>query len=160
MEDRRKSQRLPDQTEHGLKLGEYSPGNKWNNKLQKWAQESAKLQAARRNRGIYEVWTDDKNYFTVIADARLKLEKDTASAFPCTEKEDSRGKPRAVATSMGASEKQSDSKSTGACGKVEGQHVDHIAEKRVCGKLSQWLGTQASFFTTSFEDTRIQSRRG
>ena len=37
--------------------------------------DSAKLQATRRNTGIYEVLTDDKDYIKVIADARQKLEK-------------------------------------------------------------------------------------
>ena len=51
------------------------------NRLQNEAEESAKLQAARRNRGNYEVLTDDKDYFKVIVDTRLKLEKDTALAL-------------------------------------------------------------------------------
>ena len=55
-----------------------------------WAEESAKLRAARRYRGIDEVVADDKDYFKVIADARLRLEKDTASATPSIEQNDSR----------------------------------------------------------------------
>ena len=42
------------------------------------------------------VLTDDKDYLKVIADARLKLRKDAALALPCSEKEDSRGKPQAT----------------------------------------------------------------
>ena len=52
------------------------------NRLQHEAEESAKLQAGRRNRGIYEVLTDDKDYFKVIVDTRLKPEKDTVLAMP------------------------------------------------------------------------------
>ena len=63
---------------------------------------SAKLQAARRNRRIYEVLTDDKDDFKVVADARLKMEKDTALVLPCIEKNDSRGEPRAIVTSVDA----------------------------------------------------------
>ena len=125
-----------------------------------WAEQSARLQASRRNRGIYEVLTDDKDHFKVIADARLKLEKETGPAVPCIEKEDSRGKPQAVATSIDASEEQSDSENTGACGKVKGQHTGPHRRKRICGKLSLWLGTQASFYSRSNEDARSQSRSG
>ena len=49
------------------------------NYIAKWAEQSAKLQAARRNRGIYEVLTNSKDQFKVIADARLKLEKSYCS---------------------------------------------------------------------------------
>ena len=63
----------------------------------------------------------------MIADARLKLEKGIALAMPCIEKHDSRGGPQAVATSIDASE--SDSENTGACRKVKHQHMDRIAEK-------------------------------
>ena len=55
------------------------------------AEESAKLHAARSNREICEVLDDDKDYFKVIAVARLKLEKDAAPVMLCTEKDDSRG---------------------------------------------------------------------
>ena len=95
-----------------------------------WAEENAKMQAARRIRGIYEVLTDDKDHFKVIADARLKRETGTAPAMPYIEKKDSRGEPQAIVTSIEASEQQSDSDDTGACGKVKRQRVDHIAEKR------------------------------
>ena len=83
-----------------------------------WAEEctNCKQHAATR---IYEELTDDKGYFKVIADARVKLEKDTVFALPCTVKEDSRGIPHAGAPSTDASEEQSDSAKTGACGKVK-----------------------------------------
>ena len=48
--------------------------------------------------------------------------------------------------SVDTSEEQSDVEKTGTGGKVKRQHMDHIAEKRKCGKLSPWLGTRASFF--------------
>ena len=64
------------------------------------------------------MWTDDQDYFKVIAYACLKFEKDVVLATPCIEKDDSRGEPQAVATSTDASEEQSDSENTGACGKV------------------------------------------
>ena len=83
--------------------------------------------------GIYEVLTDDKDDFEVIADARLKLEKDTAPAMPCSEKNDSRGEPQAIVTSVDATGEQSDSENIGACGKVKRQQMDHIAEKGYLG---------------------------
>ena len=46
--------------------------------------------------------TDDKDYFKVIADGRLKLEGVAAPAMLCIEKNDSRGKPQAGATSFDA----------------------------------------------------------
>ena len=112
--------------------------------------KGAKLQAARRNRGIHEVLADDKDYFKVIADARVKLERDTAPAVPCIEKEDSRGKPQAVATSIDASSMRESEATT------YGRH----RRERVCGKLSPWPGAQASFYSRSYADTRSQSRRG
>ena len=122
-------------------------------------EKSAKLQAARRNRGICEVLTDDKDYFKVIADARLKLEEEIAPAMPCIEKEDSRGKPQTGATSIDASKEQSDSENTGACGKVKREQNDHIAEKAHVGSSHCCLGTQATFYSRSFEDTKSQSSR-
>ena len=53
----------------------------------------------------------------------------------CIEKEDSRGKPEAVANSIDASEEESDAANTGACGKVKRQHMDHIAEKGNVGSF-------------------------
>ena len=121
---------------------QYMAWSWWKSKEQKdtsiaeWAEESAKLQAARRDRGIYEVLTGDKDYFLVTADARLKLKKkDTAPAMPCIEKEDSRGEAQAVETSIEASEEQSDSEKTGACWKVKWQHMDRIAEERQVGSF-------------------------
>ena len=67
----------------------------------------------------------------------------------CIEKEDSRGKPEAVANSIDASEEESDSANTGACGKVKRQHMDHLAEKGNVGSFHCGL---ASFYSRSFED--------
>ena len=50
-------------------------------KIAELEEENFNLQAARRNRGIYEVLTDYKDYFKEIADARLKLDKDTVFFF-------------------------------------------------------------------------------
>ena len=91
MEDLREARRPPEHTVNGLKLGQDYPRNTRENRLHNGAEESAKLQAVRRNRGNYEVLTDDKDYFKVIADARLKLEKDVAPAMPCIVREDIRG---------------------------------------------------------------------
>ena len=75
------------------------------------------MQAARRDRGIYEVLIDDKDYFKIIADTRLKLGEDTALALSWIEKNDIRGEPQTGTTSIDASEEQSDAQNTGACGK-------------------------------------------
>ena len=86
--------------------------------------QTASSTPQRRNlRGI------DRDYFKVIADARLKLEKDTALALPCIVKEDSRGKPQAGTTSIDAGEEQSYSENKGSSGKVNRRRMDHIAEK-------------------------------
>ena len=115
-----------------------------------WAGENAKLQAARRNRGIYEVLTDDKDYFKVIADARLKLETNNARAWLCTQ---------AIVTSIDASEEPSDSENKGAHGKVKRQHMDHIAENGYVGRLHCGLVHKPVFYSGSCEDTRSQSQR-
>ena len=121
--------RIPHRTVFVLKLGHHYPRNKMQKYIAEWAGERAKLQSPRRNTGIHEVLTDDKDDLKVIADARLKLEKDAALSLPCIEKDDSRGEPQAVATSIDCSEGQSDSENAGVCGKVKRQHTDHIAEE-------------------------------
>ena len=63
------------------------------------------------------------NYFKVIVDARLELEKDTAPAVPCI------GKPQAGATSMDANDEQSESENRAAYGKVKRQPMEHGAQK-------------------------------
>ena len=70
----------------------------------------------------------------MIADARLKLAKDTARTMPCIEKHDSGGESQAVATSIDASESDS-----GACRTVKRQHLDHIAEKGYVGSFRDGL---------------------
>ena len=70
----------------------------------------------------------------MIADARLKIEKDNALALPCIEKNDNRGKPQAIVTSVDASEEQSDSENPGSCGRMY-------------------------LYSRSNEDTRSQSRQ-
>ena len=44
---------------------------------------------------------------------------------------DSRREPQAIVTKVDASEEQSGSENTGACGKAKRQQMDHIAEKYV-----------------------------
>ena len=80
MGDLRRSKRLPDQTVYGPKLWYYFQETTGKHDAER-SEENAKLQAARRNRGIHEVLTDDKVYFKVIADARLKLEKRHCSCY-------------------------------------------------------------------------------
>ena len=56
MEDLQRSKRLADRTVFGMKLGHnYSRSKKKTNELAELAEESAKLQAARRNKGTHEV---------------------------------------------------------------------------------------------------------
>ena len=59
--------------------------------LQHGQQKSANHHAARRNKRIYEVPTDHKDYFKVTADAPIKLEKDDVPPVPCIVTKDSRG---------------------------------------------------------------------
>ena len=68
-----------------------------------------KLQAARRDKYFYEVLTDVKDSFKGSADTHVKLEKDTALALRCIEKDGSRGQPQTVATSVDTNEEQSTS---------------------------------------------------
>ena len=51
------------------------------NEIAEWDEENAKLQAARCNRGLCEVLTNEEDYFKMITDARLKLEKGYCSCF-------------------------------------------------------------------------------
>ena len=144
MEDPRKSKRPPDQTVFGLKLGQDYPRIEETKEMAEWAPEDAKPQAARRNGGIYEVLTEDKDYFKVIADARLKLEKDTSPAVPFILREDNRGKPQAGTTSIDAGEEQSYSEKTGSSGKVKRRQMDHIAEK------CMWEASTMAQYTRQF----------
>ena len=74
----------------------------------------------------------------MIADVRLKLEKETAPAIPCVVGEDSRGNPRTCTYGTG----QSDSESNGACGKV----MDHITEQGYVGSFTAvWYVGQSLF---------------
>ena len=86
--------RLPDPTVSGLNLGHNHPSNKKAKSIAEWAEESAKLQAARTNRGIYEVLTDDEDCVKVIVGARVKLENVTALAMPCIERKTAEGNLR------------------------------------------------------------------
>ena len=49
--------------------------------------------------------------------------------MPSIEKDDSRGEPQAVATSIDASEEQSNPETTEHAGEVKRQQMDHIAEQ-------------------------------
>ena len=85
-----------------------SPDSKWPEASTQLSKEQTQLQNGQTSvpnckqhaaTGIHEVLTDDKDYFNVIADARLKLVKDTAPALPCMVREHSRGKPQTCASS-------------------------------------------------------------
>ena len=124
------------------------PDSKWPEASTQLSKEQTQLQNGQTNvrnckqhaaTGIHEVLTDDKDYFNVIADARLKLVKDTAPALPCMAREDSRGKPQTCATSTNARKEQSDSENTGACGNVKRKHMDHIAQKGYVGSFHYGL---------------------
>ena len=112
--------------------------------IEEWAEECAKLQAARRNGAIYEVLTGGKDYSKVTADARLHLEKVTALALPYTVREHSRGIPQSRTVRY----------------RKHSENTWISLPKWVCGKLSVWPGTQASFHSRSYEDARSDSRRG
>ena len=73
----------PDQTVVGRKHGDSCPRNKKEKDIAEGAGVTAKRQAARRNWGICEVPTNDKDDRKVIADARLMLENDNVPVVPC-----------------------------------------------------------------------------
>ena len=79
MEDQRKSQRPQDQTAYGQKLGHNDSGNR-NEKMQDGQKKVPNCKQHTANRGIYEVLTDDKDFFNSIAEARRKLEN---GCFSC-----------------------------------------------------------------------------
>ena len=79
MEDLRKSKRLPDQTVFGLKLGQKYPRNK-KKQIAEQAEESAKLQAARCNSGIYEVLIEDKDSSMWLL---MLVSSDTYNLYKC-----------------------------------------------------------------------------
>ena len=121
-----------------------------------WAEESAKLQAARRNREKYEELTDEKGYFKVNGGARLKLEKGNCSCYAVHCEGRRSRKPQTCTISNDARTEPSDSENTGACGKVKRQHMDHMAEKG----MWEVFTTSANSYSRSCEDTRSQSRSG
>ena len=67
---------------------------------------------------------------------------------------------QAVATSIGASEEQSDSEICRSMRESEATVCGPHRQKKVCGKLSLWLGTQANICSRSFENTRSESNSG
>ena len=81
--------------------------------------------------------------------------------MPCIEKDDSRREPPVVETSIDASEEQSDSENTGACGKVKRKHTDHIADDKGMWEVFTvaWYTSQLKFKKLC-EDARIQRRSG
>ena len=92
MEHLRKSRILPDLTVSGLELVYVFPKKPKEKHIAQWEQkEVLKLHAERHNRRTCKIFTADKDYLKVIADARLKLEKQIALAMLCIEKDDSRG---------------------------------------------------------------------
>ena len=119
-----------------------------------------KLQAARRNKGTYEVLTDVKDFFKGSAGARVKLETDTALVLRCIEKDGSRGQPQAVATSVDATEEPSTSEHTEHARENEATTNGPHRRNGTCGKLSRSIGTEASFCSRSYGDARSQSRNG
>ena len=93
---------------------------------------------------------------TMITSKRLRMlvwkwKKDTVLALLCIEKQDSRGKPQASASSIDASEEQSNSDKYRSMREREATTYGPHRRKRVCGKLSSWPCTQASFFCCALE---------
>ena len=119
---------------HALKPGYGLPRNKDKTHAE-WAQKGAKLQAARRDSGIHKVLTNDKDYFKVTADTRLKLEKDTALALPCI-----------VRKTVGENLRLEQLKQYGAVSfrkKASGTSENTLITlpKKVMWKVSPWPGT-------------------
>ena len=144
---------------NGVKLESDFHSNKRKTQVAEWAEEGAQQQSStpqqRNPRGI-DRWP---RLLQVIAETVVwNWKRDVAPAVPCIEKDDSRAKPQAIATSIDGSAEQSDSENTRACGKVK-RYGPHC-RKNVCGKLTLWLGTQANLCSRNCEDTRSQSRRG
>ena len=111
--------------------------------LAAWAEEDAEKQAARRNRRIWEVQTDDKHSL---------LQGDSWCSSETGQRHCSRTavhregwQPRKTSGwcnfNWRQNEKRSDSENEGAC-----------------WKLSLWLGAQASFCSWRFENNRSQCR--
>ena len=65
---------LPDQTVYGLKFGHDFCKTQKEHKLQNGQKKVPNCKQDAATGKIYEVLTEDKDYFKVIADARLKLE--------------------------------------------------------------------------------------
>ena len=80
-----------------------------------------------------------RDYFKVLTDARLKLDKDTGPAMQCIVREDSRGNPQTCRISTHAHKEQSDSENTEARGKVQRTLVDRTAERGYVGSLHYGL---------------------
>ena len=99
--------------------------------IAEWVEESAKLQAARRNRETCEVSTDDKDYFKVIADAILKLEQILLLLCHAVEGKTADGSLQLAIPSLMPTQ-GSQIQKTKERGKVP-KHVDHIPEKGSVG---------------------------
>lgn len=72
--------------------------------IAKWAEANARLQAVRRNERMSEVSANDKDYFKVIADARLKLDNDRVQVMLCILGSQRGKKPRTCEDLIGAND--------------------------------------------------------
>ena len=87
------------------------------------------MRHARRNRGIYDVLTEEKDCFKVMADARLKLEKIPLLLCRALRRKTAERNLRQVHLQLMPLE------STGACANVKLQHVDHVDETGHVGRF-------------------------
>ena len=75
---------------------------------------------------------DNQGYCHAMDDGRMHMEMDAVRVNPCMQK-------ATGATSIVASDERSDSPNPGSCGKVNRQHMDHIAEPRHVGSFHHCL---------------------
>ena len=132
--DLQRSRSLPVQSLFSQKLGLGFPRNKRTTTNCGLGKKKVPLQSAPRNREIYEVTVDDKDYLKVIADARLKQEHDAVPTMPCILTHACSKKLRACATLNIAKSGTPEADQKDALQYTYGSHL----LQRICGKFPSW----------------------
>ena len=130
----------------------------------KWSGEKPKLDNARRLRGIYFAYFEDKEFEETIKDARKKLETPIAPAMLCKSSKTckhgvTRGKTNEIKSKLACILEASESTRLRMEDSLRNHHEDHIAGKGEFTAALQF-GSLICSFASSDENSRGQGSGG